>query len=1764
MKRFNILYGKEIPLDDKVNNSFFLYHTIYSNPSNESNNPISFTSNSYYSAVLYFIESYSFYLEIYQNLINSKLQEIDFKLKRKIKLNPAFIEYDYSSNDDIKMYFIGEKFILIENLLKKSIILDHETGEFTSIIFKGKKSQRKNIIYNPIQNSCDDLFKDDSLNSDKNDKNKNNNNFNNIKENNDSSGSINISEDNLSNQDVSNINNNFSNLKILYTYDEFYQQIIYPEKQNQNPININNINNNIITNTSNNLLTINNNENSMLSNNNNLNTNNINTINTVLNPSPINISGNNSFIFNKKNNQNKNPNQNHINNTNNLNINTDNLETINSNDISGNDTKKNANTNNTTNNYTTMNTNMVTTLPSSNQNTIDEIKILFNTKQNKHKTIMLKRSYIFMMDKNQLYYCIIDNTFDLNKTIEFNQTAFILDENDIIDEMKIIKINVGEKISYIIFLLSKSGLIIIPTDFCRSTLKNIILNNSYNQANSYKLYYKLDFPQDPLNYYHMVINYLSPQNSNIYILNKDNLITINLNLYTLKNFIKEELYKLNLKSNESYELGMEEKIELDNNDIALINKTKKIISFNKYNYDIKKLKISGYITNIEYMDGNFVIYDKVAKSLAIYYLNGEFLDKVENYKDVDKIFFFSFYKIYSLFFCMNNTFNKVSFNKKLYWYSQYFSFFDVNMNKKAFNFTHLKNHIAEIKEKYINGIFTESDKNIRATKENNKIKKRNKNKISNIKKHCEFCKKEIIVDLNKKEENIQSRNKYYKCPIENCQTFYCSEIHKDLDFNSFHFFHCKLNQFFLNYKYSSQINFYNDLILLINEILKYIFTNIKLLDDYLFFLPFIKMMIFIMKSFNMRVISNNVIELSQKLDIPKEDLTSLLFYTEVIFFYYNLILLSLNFGQRCHLYDFVQKELNFLSEDEEQFFSKSFLNCTSFNRNVHYHQSYINFAKYKHYFFVDDNYLLMSKYLRQNDILFSHVIHLYSNYLHLTDKLIKENQLNLIYFNSFNIKLLSQLTTFFQERNKEYTNNVFIHFLALISPYYTLNRKMELVYKILKKATKLIKKEELKNTVFHAKILYNLGMVQFAVGNYLEGIHNIEKGFNLIEEKDFSYMLKINILEKLSLAYLNIGELLKSFILIKQAMEYRTNLIHFYETNTNLMFYKNNAIDKNDYLYQYYYILSNNISDKKINYNHLYKKKEETNNYIIMNKQLGIFDNNQAYYENAMKLIHLFVYINYIQDFVEYENQIKHSKNKGKKKLNLSQRDYQIYLINYVLAKDDLFTKNKNYNIIDTYNDDYFRAIEFLYSLNKDILARIDTDNQTKKNSIYKEEYLVNQNNTNNIHTNNNIKITNTKHSFSLLEENNSTNSINNNNKKHNQENINNNNTNNANNNTSKEKEKNLVYDNEIEIKEDLYDKLSRKEQLTLTSINSKFFNRKNVLRDYFGKINKNNINYHPIYTEEFKKIITSSKHQFFVKILTQANSLELVNYFFPTSNNNLEGLSKYLQQEEIQNMFKVEKTKILSLIQDDNINKKKTRTKDIIKNNINNTNNNNINNLNNFLENEEKLKEKKEQWITNIKYQLLKDPSRSLPDIDFSLANLYDDLIDEYKEEISKNPELILYYIFTELSSINRYKSAIQLKKEAIENEFDIMTKTPELYYTKIKGPKNEINYRKNSFFDEEEEKIEIEDKSKRKLNLYEIAGTGILEERKLEFSHNSSSSEEIINNFDFDKNNNAINNDNNNIKNNINNNNEIKGRNEDELFSMKEVPESDEKEKS
>ena len=73
----------------------------------------------------------------------------------------------------------------------------------------------------------------------------------------------------------------------------------------------------------------------------------------------------------------------------------------------------------------------------------------------------------------------------------------------------------------------------------------------------------------------MVINYKNPSNSKVYILNKNNVITIELDLNNLRKFVKEEIYKICCDPNTNYELGVEEKIVLKDNSTAFVNKKKK-------------------------------------------------------------------------------------------------------------------------------------------------------------------------------------------------------------------------------------------------------------------------------------------------------------------------------------------------------------------------------------------------------------------------------------------------------------------------------------------------------------------------------------------------------------------------------------------------------------------------------------------------------------------------------------------------------------------------------------------------------------------------------------------------------------------------------------------------------------------------------------------------------------------------------------------------------------------------------------------------------------------------------------------------------------------------------------------------------------------------------------------------------------------------------------------------------------------------------------
>lgn len=51
------------------------------------------------------------------------------------------------------------------------------------------------------------------------------------------------------------------------------------------------------------------------------------------------------------------------------------------------------------------------------------------------------------------------------------------------------------------------------------------------------------------------------------------------------------------------------------------------------------------------------------------------------------------------------------------------------------------------------------------------------------------------------------------------------------------------------------------------------------------------------------------------------------------------------------------------------------------------------------------------------------------------------------------------------------------------------------------------------------------------------------------------------------------------------------------------------------------------------------------------------------------------------------------------------------------------------------------------------------------------------------------------------------------------------------------------------------------------------------------------------------------------------------------------------------------------------------------------------------------------------VKEGLLKDKNKSFSKIDNSLSLLYDNLNDEYKDAIINNPELILYYLLSDIN---------------------------------------------------------------------------------------------------------------------------------------------------
>ena len=109
----------------------------------------------------------------------------------------------------------------------------------------------------------------------------------------------------------------------------------------------------------------------------------------------------------------------------------------------------------------------------------------------------------------------------------------------------------------------------------------------------------------------------------------------------------------------------------------------------------------------------------------------------------------------------------------------------------------------------------------------------------------------------------------------------------------------------------------------------------------------------------------------------------------------------------------------------------------------------------------------------------------------------------------------------------------------------------------------------LKNRLY-ALTYYNLGLLQYAIGQFDIGIHNMETAFKMFLSNNFSDKIKFKIIDSLGLAYLNQKNLYKAYILIKLSIKERKkmNQDKYLLKINKLYVYLNYIVD----LYEYNYI----------------------------------------------------------------------------------------------------------------------------------------------------------------------------------------------------------------------------------------------------------------------------------------------------------------------------------------------------------------------------------------------------------------------------------------------------------------------------------------------------------------------------------------------------------------------------------------------------------------
>ena len=818
-------------------------------------------------------------------------------------------------------------------------------------------------------------------------------------------------------------------------------------------------------------------------------------------------------------------------------------------------------------------------------------------------------------------------------------------------------------------------------------------------------------------------------------------------------------------------------------------------------------------------------------------------------------------------------------------------------------------------------------------------KKENEKKDDKKIKYCEICSKEAEFCCS-------------DCELK----YYCCQEHFMYDYNYIHFFECQLVQFFkrkdIIYRENREQRYlilYNELIKLCGRILNYIFTRIFVAKDCHLYLEMLLNLITLLDNFGFNINYSEFCSVNLFPTNDKQKPEKVLFFQECIYYYAQLQLLKCTFTSKSKLYNLTDCYLKIIKNDIipkltpktnkriialrcDKLKKKNILNNPFFQK----FESSIFFNLKKTYYNSEFLEIFDSKkfYYPENNDAFDII----ENYL-------MKHLMTLSILAKFKIKLNSSIdvkdifvdiTLMFDYhfRENKTTKNIVPYCYFSISFYLVEIGKVPQTVKLLKKMVSSF--SEKTETKLKALTYYNLGILQYALGEFKIGIHNLEISYKQFVDNSLSEKFKQRAMLSLGLAYLNQPNLFKAYVLIQKL-----------------------------------------ISElKKIK-----KQKLE------------------------LRCIKLSVYLNYIIDLYEYsfitKSRIQSNKSKNNNYYNSRQ------LVSFVEGGTD-----KELVVIEQHVSEFLKVVEYIWNLKPQVLQHLQTDNPPKQTNNYREEVHHEKNSSFTMET--------SQMSTFLMRE------------------------------TGIEKEESQEeYDEDIEVKPSLYDSLTRQQQKDFKELKTSFLKRDIVLRDSLGTIEKFNINYDPLYSPQFQKIIEKLKSNFLLKEIfycfqNEKWRDELYNY---SPNNVLFGLSKYLKLEKIKNVIAIEKSKCLDKIKKEKIENnnldllplsmkemdtlKKINTENsIYPNNVSNLLLNNSSFSLNVVNNRYKTEnlnyiEFKKRFIDALKDndKNKKKFNESSPYLNLKedyLVNLYKNVYLNNPEHdfIFQNPSLILNYIFIDISN--------------------------------------------------------------------------------------------------------------------------------------------------